>query len=396
MSHWLYTFILSLRSSANLDILLTKKVIMRTITIQPKAITHNLNQVKKMAPQAKVLAMVKSNAYGHGVAAVLPALQEADGIGVATLIEALEARQLGWEKTIGLVEGAFTADEWQQAIEQDVSCVIHHEPQLQWALDNVPAANSATRVIWLKYNTGMNRLGFNAEGVMTAAKRLHEAGYQLILATHFANADNRTHPLNAKQIQRFTDVLTTLRETISADIQGSLCNSAGIVNFSEHHHDWVRPGIILYGSSPVIDKSAQELDLQPAMDFSAQIIALQTVSANDAIGYGSRWMAQQDTKTALVSVGYGDGYPRVVNDDAYVSVVDNTTHQRYSCPVLGRVAMDMIVIDVSAVPESITLLNSKVILWGDAPRVDEVAAHAGTISYELLCRLSIRPNRLQA
>ena len=368
---------------------------MRTITIKLKAITHNLNQVKQRAPQSKVLAMVKSNAYGHGVAAVLPALQQADGIGVATLTEALEARKLGWNKTIGLVEGAFTADEWQQAIEQDISCVVHHGPQLEWALQNIPPANSATRVVWLKYNTGMNRLGFNAEGVLLAAKRLHEAGYQLILTTHFANADDHDHQLNAMQIQRFSDVLSTLQSTISPDIKGSLCNSAGIVNFPEHHYDWVRPGIILYGSSPVTDQSAQELDLQAAMDFSAQIIALQTVSANDAIGYGSRWQAQQDTRTALVSVGYGDGYPRVVTGDAYVTVIDANSSQSYRCPVIGRVAMDMIVVDISSAPESLAI-DSKVMLWGDAPRVDEVAGHAGTISYELLCRLSIRPNRVLA
>ena len=176
----------------------------------------------------------------------------------------------------------------------------------------------------------------------------------------------------------------TLKDTISLDIKGSLCNSAGIVNFPEYHYDWVRPGIILYGSSPVVDKSAQELDLQPAMEFSAQIMALQTVSANDAIGYGSRWR-----------VGYGDGYPRVISDDAYVTVIDTNDNQSYRCPVIGRVAMDMIVIDVSKTPESLAL-DSKVMLWGDAPRVDEVAGHAGTISYELLCRLSIRPNRTQA
>ena len=369
---------------------------MRTITIKPVAITHNLAEVKKRAPTSKVLAMVKANAYGHGVAAVLPALKQAkpqaDGIGVATLIEALEARQLGWDKTIGLIEGAFTADEWQLAIEHDISCVIHHEPQLTWALENTPPANSATRVVWLKYNTGMNRLGFNDQTLIPAAKRLHEAGYQLVLTTHFANADDRAHPLNAIQIQRFNDMLQTLKETVSSDVKGSLCNSAGIVNFPEHHHDWVRPGIMLYGSTPVIDKSARDLDLQPAMEFSAQIIALQTVNAGDGIGYGSRWTAMQDTKTALVSIGYGDGYPRVVSDNAYVSVIDAINHQSYPCAVVGRVAMDMIVIDVSTVPESVAL-DSKVILWGDAPHVDEVAAHAETISYELLCRLSARPNR---
>ena len=368
---------------------------MRTITIKPKAITHNLNQVKQRAPHSKVLAMVKSNAYGHGVAAVLPALQQADGIGVATLTEALEARQLGWNKTIGLVEGAFSADEWQQAIDHEISCVIHHGPQLEWALQDVPPAGSATRVAWLKYNTGMNRLGFNTEEVLSVAKRLHEAGYQLILATHFANADEREHPLNALQIERFSSVLATLQATISPDIQGSLCNSAGVVNFPEHHYDWVRPGIILYGSSPVTDQSAQALDLQPAMEFSAQIIALQTVRANDAVGYGSHWQAQTDTRTALVSVGYGDGYPRVVTSDAYVTVIDADSTQHYRCPVIGRVAMDMIVIDISDAPESLAL-DSKVVLWGDAPRVDEIAGHAGTISYELLCRLSIRPNRVLA
>ncbi|WP_298909824.1 alanine racemase [uncultured Psychrobacter sp.] len=369
---------------------------MRTITIKTAAITHNLAQVKKLAPTAKVLAMVKANAYGHGVAAILPALQQAkpqaEGIGVATLIEALEARQLGWDKTIGLIEGAFTKDEWQLAIEHDISCVIHHEAQLTWALENTPPATSATRVVWLKYNTGMNRLGFNDQTLIPAAKRLHEAGYQLVLTTHFANADDRAHPLNAIQIQRFNDMLQTLKETVSSDVKGSLCNSAGIVNFPEHHHDWVRPGIMLYGSTPVIDKSARDLDLQPAMEFSAQIIALQTVNAGDGIGYGSRWTAMQDTKTALVSIGYGDGYPRVVSDNAYVSVIDAINHQSYPCAVVGRVAMDMIVIDVSTVPESVAL-DSKVILWGDAPHVDEVAAHAETISYELLCRLSARPNR---
>lgn len=365
---------------------------MRTITINPVAITHNLQQVKKRAPQSKVLAMVKANAYGHGVAAVLSALQHADGIGVATLIEALEARKLGWNKSIGLIEGAFTIDEWCQAIENDISCVIHHEPQLTWALEKMAPANSATRVVWLKYNTGMNRLGFNDQTLIPAAKRLHDAGYQLVLTTHFANADDSSHPLNAIQIQRFNDMLQTLKEVVSDDVQGSLCNSAGIVNFPSHHHDWVRPGIMLYGSTPVIDKSAQDLDLQPAMEFSAQIIALQTVMTGDGIGYGSRWIAAQDTNTALVSIGYGDGYPRVVNDDAYVTVIAPQSQNSYRCAVIGRVAMDMIVIDVSAVPQN-EALNSKVILWGKMPHVDEVAAHASTISYELLCRLSARPNR---
>lgn len=369
-----------------------------TVTIKPAALTHNLLQVKKLAPKSKVLAMVKANAYGHGVAAVLPALQQADGIGVASFTEALEARQLGWDKTIGLVEGVFSVDEWQQAIDYDCSCVIHHLPQLNWALENVPKADSPTRIVWLKYNTGMNRLGFNDDTVVQAAQQLNAAGYQLILTTHFANASEREHPLNASQIQRFAKMLKYLQETVTPTIKASLCNSAGLVNFTDNHYDWVRPGIMLYGSSPVSHKLAQELNLQPAMEFSARIMALQTINVGDAIGYGSHWVATQETRTALVSIGYGDGYPRVISKDTYVCVLgrasntDAKSNQSYACPVIGRVAMDMLVIDLSAAPEDISL-DSKVILWGNAPHVDEVAACAETIGYELLCRLSSRPER---
>ena len=365
-----------------------------TVTIRPAAIAHNLNQVKKLAPNSKILAMVKANAYGHSVAAVLPALQQADGLGVATFTEALELRQLGWDKTIGLIEGVFCANEWQQAIDCECSCVIHHIPQLEWALENTPHPDSPTRQIWLKYNTGMNRLGFNDDTIIEVAQRLHNAGYQLILTTHFANADDRDYPLNAIQIQRFNHMLTVLQDNVSQDVQGSLCNSAGIVNFTNHHHDWVRPGIMLYGSSPVVHRKAVELNLQPAMEFSARIMALQTIHAGDAIGYSSRWTANQDTNIALVSIGYGDGYPRVLNEDAYVCVIDNENKKKYQCLVLGRVAMDMIVIDINKLPSGIPL-NSKVILWGATPHIDEVASHADTIGYELMCRLSARPDRVQ-
>lgn len=366
-----------------------------TITIDPAAITHNVAQVKKHAPQSQVLAMVKANAYGHGIDAVLPAITQADAIGVATLEEAIESRRLGWEKPICLIEGVFSATEWQQAIYCDCSCVIHHAPQLDWALATIPDDDSPSREVWLKFNTGMNRLGFDENMIIDAARRLNDAGYQIILTSHFANADDSHHPLNVIQIERFSTILALLRKTVCQNIKASLCNSAAVVNYPAHHYDWVRPGIMLYGSSPVNDKSAHHLELQPAMTFSTQVMALQTVKAGDAIGYGSRWIAKQDTRTALVSIGYGDGYPRVIDDDAYVCVLlthDNVEHC-YPCPIRGRVAMDMIVIDIDDVPTEVAL-DSTVVLWGDAPHIDEVAAHAGTISYELLCRLSARPKRV--
>ncbi|GAA0313481.1 alanine racemase [Psychrobacter aestuarii] len=363
---------------------------MRTVTIHPAAITHNLHEVKRRAPQSKVLAMVKANAYGHGVSAVLPALAEADGIGVAILSEALEARSLGWDKTIGLIEGVFSEDDWHTAIKHDIGCVIHHQPQLDWALASAPPADSATRTVWLKYNTGMNRLGFDDTALISAATALHAAGYQLILTTHFANADVKAHPLNAKQIQRFTDMLAYLQTHISADIQGSLCNSAAIVSQPEHHFDWVRPGIMLYGGSPITEASAAELSLRPAMTFASQVIAIHTVKAGDAIGYSSLWTASVDTRVALISAGYGDGYPRVIDSEADVVIHGQT--KAHCCPIRGRVAMDMMVIDIEAAGDDIRL-GDTVTLWGDAPHVDTVASYAHTISYELLCRLSPRATR---
>ena len=351
---------------------------------------NHLRHNYKLAKEAhgdKVLAVLKANAYGHGVAAVLPALQQADAIGVTTLIEALEARCLGWDKTIGLIEGAFTADEWLQAIEHDISCVIHHAPQLEWALAHIPAADSATQVVWLKYNTGMNRLGFNEQTIMTAAKSLHDAGYQLILATHFANADDHSHPLNAIQIQRFNDMLNTLQETISADIKGSLCNSAGIVNFSEHHHDWVRPGVMLYGGSPFADADAASFDLLPVMTLQSRILAVQNLAAGERVGYGGLFSAERPTRVGIVACGYADGYPRHAPSGTPILVGGLRTE------ILGRVSMDMLACDLTDLPGA--GVGSPVVLWGEGLPADEVAAAAGTISYELFCALAQRVQVLE-
>lgn len=363
-----------------------------TVTIDPAALSHNLSEVKKRAPNARVLAMVKADAYGHGVEAALSALQAADGIGVATFCEARQARDLGWSKTITLIEGVFCFDEWQQAILNDCSCVIHHQSQLDWALTLTPEPDSPSKNIWLKFNTGMNRLGFDEAGIKAAADQLHQKGYRIILTTHFANADTRQNPLNAEQIKRFCRMLEYLKANVSTDTQGSLCNSAGIVNFEPYHFDWVRPGIMLYGSSPVVDQSASALNLKPVMEFGAKIMALRTIRQGEGIGYGSHFVAEKDTHVALVSIGYGDGYPRGISSNAQVCLHNNADNQRYLCPIVGRVAMDMMVIDVSHI-RSIAL-DSFVILWGQQPHIDEVAGFADTISYELLCRLSRRPTRL--
>lgn len=352
------------------------------ITIDLPALAHNIQRVKNFAPNAKIMTMVKANAYGHGAIACLPALGQVDALGVACLDEAVALCQVGWDKKIVIIEGAFSQSEWQTCLEQSFECVIHHKSQLDWALNDIP--NSSNPTVWLKFNTGMNRLGFNEVEILPIAKQLHEAGYQLVLTSHFANADIKDHPSNQQQIQKFERVLSQLKTQVNPNTQGSLCNSAGIVNFPNHHHDWVRPGIIIYGATPVIDKTANELDLKPVMHFDASIIATHELQIGDCVGYGSRWQASSPCRIGIVSVGYADGYPRVVCDKAYVVA------NGHKLPIIGRVAMDMLMVDINHVDA--IHVGTSVTLWGSSPTIDEVADWNGTISYEKLCLVTSRPH----
>lgn len=348
------------------------------IIIDLNALAHNLQQVKTLTPSAKIVAMVKANAYGHGVVACLSALQKADALGVAFLKEAVSLQQANWRKPIIIFEGAFSLDEWQYTTIHDIQCVIHHQEQLNWAL-NYPATHQP---IWLKFNTGMNRLGFSKETIEKVARQLFDKGYQIILTSHFANADNQNHPSNAKQIQEFEQVLRKLRQNVSPNIQASLCNSGGIVNFANSHHEWVRAGIMLYGTPPVHNKTLEQLKLKPVMQFYASIIAIHHLKKGECVGYGSRWQANKDCQIAVISAGYADGYPRVVADGAYV--VANGEH----LPIVGRVAMDMLMVDISN--QNLTI-GTEIELWGKHLPVEQVANWNDTISYELLCLVTQRP-----
>lgn len=380
-----------------------------SITLNSAALTHNLNQViNKIPEKTQVLAMVKADAYGHGVRHCVPGLQQADALGVACFDEAKQIRDLGWQKGVVLIEGVFSQQEWAESIEAKCQSIVHHQNQVQWALANLPTADSPCRTIWLKLNTGMNRLGFEPEEIVAVAKTLVDAGYNLILTSHFANADRPDHPSNANQIKVFTDALTQLREQVDGHIKASLCNSSGIINFPECHFDWVRPGIMLYGSTPLEGISAQELQLKPVMTFSASLMAIHNIAAGAPVGYGSRFVANRPIVKGIVSIGYGDGYPRVVDGSAWVTVKpqpsegdrDSSTGAKeavsYKCPVIGRVAMDMIAIDLTEVPNP--TVGYQVTLWGDPdksePSVDEIANSAHTLGYELLCRVTQRPIRV--
>lgn len=378
-----------------------------SISLNSAALTHNLNQVIETIPQqTKVLAMVKANAYGHGIENCLSGLQQADGLGVACYTEAKQIRDLGWQKQLILIEGVFSQQQWLDSIQNNCQSIIHHQQQLQWAIDHRPADNSPSKNVWLKLNTGMNRLGFEPTEIVEKAKALVEAGYSLILTSHFANADRPDHPSNASQIQVFTEALETLRQQVDPNIKASLCNSAAIINFPQCHFDWVRPGIMLYGSSPLAEVSVETLNLKPVMTFAAEVMAMHHLNPGDAVGYASIYVAKHPITKGIVSIGYGDGYPRVVDDSAWVAVkplkgnVDAKPSSApesvsYQCPIIGRVAMDMIAIDMTSVPNP--ELGYEVLLWGDpaqgAPSVDEIAKSANTIGYELLCRVTQRPTR---
>ena len=350
-----------------------------TVYIDSKALQYNLNRVKQLAPTAKIVSMVKANAYGHGVKDCLTALANTDAFGVACLEEALEIRELGYQQPITLIEGIFSAEEMQIVIDQNIEIVVHHQQQLDWLRAQKDAYIAKNLKIWVKLNSGMNRLGFKVDEIIDVIHQLKADGFNCVLAMHFANADADNHPLNEQQKQQFLHV-----KKACAPILASCCNSAAIFKWPELNFDFVRPGIMLYGASPFADKTVEDLDIQPVMTFTAEIIALNTIQAGESVGYGSTFIADKETELAIVSIGYGDGYPRAFFKQNYVVI------NGQKVPVVGRVAMDMIAIDVTDLNAQ---LGTQVELWGKHRLVDDVAEANSTIGYELLCRLSNRPIR---
>lgn len=349
-----------------------------TIYIDSEALQYNLNRVKQLAPHSQIVSMVKANAYGHGVQDCLAALNATDAFGVACLEEALEIRRLGYTQPITLIEGVFTEDEMEDVIQQKLECVVHRHEQVEWLIQNNEAYNALGLKVWVKLNSGMNRLGFKSNEIIAVIHQLKSLNFNCVLTMHFANADV-DHPLNEQQIQQFLDV-----KNACEPILASCCNSAAIYKYPNLHFDYVRPGIMLYGSTPFADKDVNELDLKPVMSFEAEIIALNQIQAGESVGYGSTFTATNSMQIAIVSIGYGDGYPRAYVKPNYVAIDKQLT------PVIGRVSMDMIAIDTTNLQVKV---GTKVELWGKTRLVDDVANANGTIGYELLCRLSNRPQR---
>lgn len=347
-----------------------------TATIDLSALQHNLSVAKRCAPHSKVWAVVKANAYGHGLERGMRGFGAADGLGLIEIDGAVKLRQMGWSKPILLLEGCFSSSDLAVVAEHQLQIAVHCAEQI----DMLEKARLTSPIdVHLKLNSGMNRLGFRPDAYRVAYARLHalSAVRNISFMTHFANSENAGNsamPLS-EQVHRFnvaTEGLTGER---------SLSNSAADLLHPEVAADWVRPGIMLYGGTPG-NKTAQEFGLRPAMTLTSEIIGIQDIGDGDAVGYGSRFVADKPMKIGVVACGYADGYPRLAPTGTPI-IVDGVKTR-----IVGNVSMDMITVDLSAVPTA--HVGSKVIVWGEGLPIDEVAQAAGTVGYELMCALAQR------
>ena len=335
------------------------------------ALAHNLRVARRHAGQSRILSVIKANAYGHGLTRAVRALGQTDGFAVLTVEEAANLRQMGVEKPILLLEGPFQAGEMTTIAELDLMPVLHAAHQIEWlSLVSKPVN------VFLKFNSGMNRLGFPLADFEQVAERVKISpnAKHFTLMTHFATADEA---LGIDwQWERFLD------KARPSGLPFSAANSAAFLRYPETRGEWSRLGIMLYGASPFADQSAADLDLKPVMTLLSEIIAVQHLKAGEGAGYGVAYMAGEATRVGIVACGYADGYPRHAPTGTPVLVNGQRTR------TLGRVSMDILAVDLTPLPSA--GIGSPVTLWGEGLPVEEVARHAGTISYELLCALAPR------
>ena len=349
------------------------------LTLRPAALRHNASRARAFAGDAQLFAMVKADGYGHGLGLAARALADSvDGFGVAVLAEAVSLRHGGVQKPIMLLQGVLDEHELATALKLHLEPVVHSE----WQVDLIERAGEGLLSVWLKVNTGMHRLGVELDQASAIIDRLRAIpGVRIAgVMTHLACADQRDDPLSASQIKAIADLANAYELPFSA------ANSAGLVRYPDSHGSRVRPGIMLYGSSPFADRDASGMGLMPTQRLSARLIAINTVAAGGSVGYGATWTADRETRVGVVSIGYGDGYPRHAPNGTPVAVNGQRTQ------LVGRVSMDMLTVDLSTLPDA--RVGDEVELWGDVVSVDEVASLCGTISYELFCQITSRPRRV--
>ena len=344
-------------------------------TISASALAHNLAVARQHAGAAKIWAVIKANAYGHGLLRAAQALGDADGYALLDFVDALKLRNAGIDKPILMLEGFFKPEDVPVLVRHRLTPVIHNVAQLE-LLEKVTFVGKMD--VYLKVNSGMNRLGFTVDNVRLAwnALHAHPGVASVTLMTHFADADGEAGV--AAQLRWFAELTQPFDGAAR-----SLANSAALLRFAEETRgDWARPGIMLYGCSPFGFKTAQEIGLKPAMTLTSEIIAVQNLQPGERVGYGMTYEAGQEMTIGVVACGYADGYPRHAPSGTPVKV-----GERYAKTV-GRVSMDMLCVDLTDVPEA--RVGTPVTLWGEGLSADDVAVSAGTLSYQLLAGLAAR------
>lgn len=342
-------------------------------TFDLAALASNLAIARRLAGGAKTMAVIKASAYGHGLLRAARAFAAADGFALLELDDAVRLRDAGFTQRILLLEGFFDSRELPLILHHGLTVMIYNDAQLA-QLESLKAERKLD--VFLKFNTGMNRLGFPATQAGAVIDRVTSLAHvgEVVLTTHFSDAEGAGGV--GAQIGEFD------RHVARAGYARSLANSAALLRFPESRGDWVRPGIMLYGASPLEDRSAAQIGLDPCMTLESEIIAVQDLKPGDTVGYGSTFTATRSMRIGVVACGYADGYPRHATNGCPVLV------EGVRVPMAGRVSMDMLCVDLSAVPRA--GIGSRVTLWGRGLPVEEVAAAAGTVSYELLCALARR------
>ena len=342
------------------------------------ALDHNLAVIRKAAPNAAIMAVVKANAYGHGLSVVASALSGVDSFAVARPAEAGILRQAGVTQPIVLLSGVHDAEELALARDLDCEIVVHCLSQVEL----LEADAGLQTTVWLKFDTGMNRLGFPIGEARSLIARLQDCAAirELRLMTHLANADDQDDPKTDRQLASFASVASEFQGDIS------VANSGGIFGWpqsvrADYVRDtgrtWVRPGIAMYGISPFPDRNGSDLGLRPVMQFESKLIATKCVRRGDRVGYGGTWAAQRDTVLGIVSAGYGDGYTRALQSGTPVHVNGR------KLVLAGAISMDMAAIDLG--PDAGDRVGDAVVLWGDELPVEEIARQAGMSAYQLVC-----------
>ncbi len=348
-----------------------------TATVDLSAVCHNLQRVREFAPRSRVMAAIKADAYGHGAIPVARTLAAAgvDAFAVACLEEAVSLRDAGITTRIALLEGVLSREEAEEAARLDLEVVIHDRWQLE-LLASLPAATAVT--VWFKLDSGMHRLGFPLAAVASLQQTLRaQSRWQLAgWITHLACADDRDSAMTVAQIEAY--------EAALLDVPGprSIANSAGLIAWPQARVDWVRPGLMLYGASPMPGQTGAALGLKPAMTVASRLIAVHEIAAGETIGYGATYRCPETMRVGVVAVGYADGVHRILPTGAPLLIHDTRV------PIIGRVSMDMITVDLRSLPQA--AVGDAVTLWGQGLPVEEVATWAGTLAYELFCGLTNR------